>query len=79
MGHVHVKKSLQYQMKMLALLWAMLHRRGKGLLTHANLTISIFLCHIAEKTVVDGEAKNGDTKEETVEEFKSRMNKLMTN
>ena len=45
----------------------------------ANLTISIFLCHIAEKTVVDGEAKNGDTKEETVEEFKSRMNKLMTN
>ena len=48
-------------------------------MTHANLTISIFLCHIAEKTVVEGEAKNGDTKEETVEEFKSRMNKLMTN
>ena len=48
-------------------------------MTHTNLTISIFLCHIAEKTVVEDEAKNGDTKEETVEEFKSRMNKLMTN
>ena len=51
----------------------MSHRRGKELLTHANL------CHIAEKTLVEGEAKNGDTKEETVEEFKSRMKKLMTN
>ena len=27
----------------------------------------LFFCHIAEKTVVEGEAKNGDTKEEAAD------------